>query len=111
MQSAQEPLSPTAARVDTFCVMKRPLLALLTLAAALGLVAAGCGGVAEQADGTVPDSASLAPADAIAFATVTTDESSEQWQQAADLLDRLPGAKDDLTDEVTRELRDEGLTW
>jgi hypothetical protein len=91
--------------------MKRPLLALLTLAAALGLVAAGCGGVAEQADGTVPDSASLAPADAVAFATVTTDESSEQWQQAADLLDRLPGAKDDLVDEVTRELRDEGLTW
>ncbi len=64
-----------------------------------------------QAGSAVPASASLAPADALAYATVTTDESSAQWAKAADLLDRLRGAKGDLTDEVTRELERKGLTW
>ena len=90
--------------------MRRAILLLAALGAALSLAATGCGGVAEQA-GTVPDSASLAPADALAYATVTTDETSDQWARAEDLLHRLPGAKGDLTDEVARALEDEGLTW
>src|SRR5574338_444039 len=90
---------------------RRAIPALALLLAALGLVVAGCGGAAEATGGGVPKSASLAPADALAYATVTTDESSGQWARAEDLLHRLPGAKGDLTDEVARALEDEGLTW
>ena len=89
---------------------RRAIPALALVVAALGLLAAGCGG-SEQTAGQVPSSASLAPANALAFATVTTDVSSDQWQQASDLLDRLPGAKDDLTNELTNSLAEQNLTW
>jgi hypothetical protein len=77
---------------------------------ALGLAGAGCGGAAETG-GTVPESASLAPADAFAYVSVTTDESSDEWKQAESLLDRLPGARDGLEDEIARALDEQGLTW
>lgn len=88
---------------------KRVTPTLVVLVAALGLVTSGCAG-AEQAAGTVPDSASLAPADAVAYATVVTDESSDQWQQAESLIDRIPGARDQLSS-LTAKLGEEGLTW
>jgi hypothetical protein len=90
--------------------MRRTITAFVALAAASSLVAAGCGGVAESG-GTLPDSASLAPADALAFATLTTDESSDQWKNATELVDRLPGAREGLMDELTSTLDDQGLTW
>ena len=89
---------------------RRAIYALVPLAAALAFATAGCGGAAE-AGGEVPDSASLAPADALAFATLTTDESSDQWKTATQLIDRLPGAREQLTDEVTKALDEQGLTW
>ena len=89
---------------------RRVIYALVPLAAALAFATAGCGGVAE-AGGEVPESASLAPADAVAFATLTTDESSDQWKTATELADRLPGAREELTDEVTKALDEQGLTW
>ena len=48
---------------------------------------------------------------ALAYATVTTDESSGQWSQAADLLDRFPGANDDLQKQIATALEAEGVTW
>jgi len=85
--------------------------ALALLLAAFGLAVAGCGGAAEPTGGGVPESASLAPADALAYATVTTDESSGQWSQAADLLDRFPGADEDLQKQIATALEAEGVTW
>jgi hypothetical protein len=86
----------------------RRITGLLALAAAVGLVAAGCGGVAEQT-GAVPDSASLAPADALVYATLTTDETSDQWDKAEALLERIPGARDGLTG-ATSSLG-QGVDW
>ena len=89
---------------------RRAIPALVLLVAALGFAVAGCGGAVE-AGGAVPASASLAPADALAFATLTTDESSDQWENAAALVDRLPGARAELTDELTSALDEQGVTW
>jgi hypothetical protein len=91
-------------------MMRRAVPVLVLLVGALGLVGAGCGGAAETG-GTVPASASLAPADAIAYVSVTTDESSEEWKQAESLLDRLPGARDGVEDEIASALDEQGLTW
>ena len=85
--------------------------ALALLLAAFGLAVAGCGGAAEPTGGGVPESASLAPADALAYATVTTDESSGQWSQAADLLNRFPGANEDLQKQIATALEAESVTW
>jgi hypothetical protein len=83
----------------------------LALAVALaGIVAAGCGGAAEPR-GDVPVSAALAPADALVFATVTTDETSAQWTTAERLLERIPGARDGLGMLVGVTLEEKGLTW
>jgi hypothetical protein len=89
--------------------MRRAIPVLAVLAAATSLVAAGCGGVVEPG-AAVPESAALAPADALAYATVTTDESSSQWTQAEGLLDRIPGARDGLSG-LTGSLADQGLSW
>ena len=59
----------------------------------------------------MPQSASLAPADALAYATLTTDESSGQWQAAERLIDRIPGARDGLTTTLADALAKEGLSW
>jgi hypothetical protein len=90
-------------------VKPRSISALL-LVVVLGLVAAGCAGPAEPR-AEVPESASLAPKDALVYATLTTDESSAQWRQAADLIDRIPGARDGLADAVAQGLESEGVAW
>ena len=85
-----------------------PIALLLALAVAL---LTGCAGAKSGATGQIPESASLAPADALAYATVTTDEGSEQWQKAASLLERVPGLRDGLTSSVASDLRDQGVDW
>ena len=90
---------------------RRAIPAVALLAAALAFATAGCGGAVDAGGGEVPGSASLAPADSLAFATLTTDDSSGQWKNAADLLDRLPGANHQLQDEIASALDEQGLTW
>jgi len=93
-------------------MMRRSAIpAVALLAAALAFATAGCGGAADAGGGEVPGSASLAPADSLAFVTLTTDDSSGQWKKAADLLDRLPGANHQLRDEIASSLDEQGLTW
>ena len=87
----------------------RLLIALATLAA-LALLAAGCGTSADEG-GSVPGSAKLAPADAVAFVTLLTDDSSAQWEKADRLLGLIPEARAALLDSVRDELRQEKLTW
>jgi hypothetical protein len=72
---------------------------------------AGCGDTEAAAEGGVPASASRAPADALAFATVVTDESSTQWQRAESLLARFPGARQGLLDGVQSAFESEGIDW
>jgi hypothetical protein len=81
-------------------------LALIAVLATSALLA-GCGGAPAQ----VPGSASLAPGDAVVFARVTTDADSSQWQRAARVLDRIPGARDGLVNGIEEELADESLEW
>ena len=87
------------------------VLLLLSLLAAAGVLLTGCAGAKSAQTGGIPASASLAPADAIAYATVATDEGSDQWQKAAALLARVPGLQDGLTGSVASGLHDRGLDW
>jgi Protein of unknown function (DUF3352) len=50
--------------------------------------AAGCGG---GGGGSLPEGASVAPASAIAFVSVNTDFTSDQWRKVADLAAKFPG--------------------
>jgi hypothetical protein len=85
---------------------------LLLLGAALcaALIGSGCAASTERT-GSVPESARLAPADALAFVTVLTDDSSEQWQNAERLLSLLPDARSELIGTVRTELNESDLTW
>ncbi len=74
------------------------------------MLAAGCGG-ASSTGADVPDSASLAPANATAYVTITADEGSSQWEQAEELLDRFDGARESLASVVADALDAEGMTW
>jgi hypothetical protein len=85
-----------------------PRLALISMLA-IGVLVTGCGGAQTAAE--IPESASLAPADAVAFARLTTDDDSSQWQKAESVLERIPGARDGLVSALEQELSDEGLDW
>ena len=87
-----------------------PLRALILAALGLSLVAAGCG-TSTAETGAVPDSAKLAPADAVGFVTLVTDESSEQWEKADRLLGLFPDARTQLLDTVRDELAGDDLKW
>jgi len=52
-------------------------------------VAAGCGG--GGGGGSLPDGAGVAPAASIAFVSVNTNFSSDQWRKVADLAGHFPG--------------------
>lgn len=85
------------------------MVARLSVAAVLATaaIAAGCGGT----PGQIPESASLAPADAVVFATFTTDSGSAQWRKAETVLERIPGVRDGLVAEIEAELADDALDW
>jgi Protein of unknown function (DUF3352) len=66
--------------------MRRPWAGAVLAAVA---VAAGCGG--GGAGGSLPDGADIAPASSIAFVSLNTDFSSDQWRKVADLAGRFRG--------------------
>jgi len=76
---------------------------------AVAAIVSGCG--SEQTGAEIPESASLAPADAVVFARFTTDGDSSQWQKAESVLERIPGVRDTLVSAFEQELSDEGLDW
>ena len=88
--------------------MPRRALPIACLLAALALVT-GCAG-AKSTSSSIPESASLAPATALAYATVTTEEGSDQWKKAASLLERIPGAQDGLSGPV-EAFGEPGVDW
>jgi hypothetical protein len=91
--------------------MLRRVTPIVLLLAVAGALLTGCAGAKSAETGQIPESASLAPADAVAYATVTTDEGSEQRQKTASLLERIPGLRDGLTGSVGSGLREEGIDW
>jgi hypothetical protein len=80
------------------------------LALAAVALAAGCAG-AKTTGSEIPESASLAPADALAFVPVTTDAGADQWQAAETLLEKVPGLRDGVTSSISGALGEEGLDW
>ena len=88
--------------------MGRAAAAALLLAVVLA--AAACGGSSGSATGTTASGADIAPANALAFFSINTDQDSDQWQQATELLQKFPirkrarAALDDA-------LADEGLDF
>ena len=80
------------------------------IAIAFAFVVAGCAAASEET-GAVPETAALAPADATAFVTLVTDESSEQWENADRLLGLFPDARSQLVESIRTELAQEDLTW
>jgi Protein of unknown function (DUF3352) len=66
----------------TRAVLLLPLLALA--------FAAGCGSSGGGGGGSVPDAASIVPADALAYATVNTDTGSDQLKSAQSIIDKFP---------------------
>jgi hypothetical protein len=67
----------------------------------------GCGASRAQ----IPESASLAPADAVVFAKFATDAESSQWQKADSILERIPGVRDSVVSAFEQELADDALDW
>ena len=63
---------------------------LLVPLVAVALVAAGCGGSKSGSASGGASGATIAPASALAFASVDTDESSTQWKNAETLLRKFP---------------------
>ena len=90
-------------------MLRRALSDRLAFLRALAL-ATGCAGAKSTAS-SIPESASLAPADALAFVTVTTDEGSEQWKNADEPLERVPGAKDGVSGSIGSALGEQGVDW
>ena len=54
--------------------------------------------------------ATVAPASAVAYASIDTDVESEQWQQADELLQRFP-AREKLLEALRTKLSAEGVDW
>ena len=85
-----------------------PVVLLLALA---GVLLTGCAGARSGEAGQVPESASLAPADALAYVTALTDERSDQWKTAASLLGRIPGLEEGLSGGAAESLGKGGVDW
>ena len=83
-------------------------LALLPVVA-LALLLPGCGGSENTAASGAAEVAAIVPDDAPVLVALETDPESEQWRQAEQLLERFPG-RDELFEELSRELADEGLS-
>lgn len=89
------------------------------LAAALALlvvVAAGCGGTGAMSSSSAADpvvggeAAQLVPPDALAFAAIDTDQSSQQWRQLDELTSGL-GARAQALQKVNAALAQHGLSY
>jgi Protein of unknown function (DUF3352) len=81
---------------------------LLAAAAAVALLAAGCGG---SKPASTADDAAPAPTNAGFYATLNTDRESAQWQQVEALLERVPGAEQAVDKLLADALDESGLDW
>ncbi len=80
--------------------------AALLSAVSLALVASACGSGSSPASG----GAAIAPASASVFVAIDTDSGGDQWQAAADLLNKFPGGSE-LIANALRDLEGEDLDF
>ena len=82
--------------------------------AALVVVVAGCGGTASTGSTADPalgtDAAHLVPPDALAFASIDTDQSSQQWRQLGQLTSGL-AARQQALQKLNAALANHGLSY
>jgi hypothetical protein len=82
------------------------ILALTVLAAA-GLLAAGCGSASSQGGGA----SSIVPASVVAYVAIDSDPNSSEWQLADDLASRFPGKQNAVTSLERSFTSDTGLDF
>jgi hypothetical protein len=90
----------------------RKFLVLFAFAFA-AIAVAGCGssgGSSGTGGGTIPETATFAPATSSYFVSVTTDATGEQWHKASVLLNRFPSG-DKLVKQFTDELAKDGVSY
>jgi hypothetical protein len=91
--------------------MRTPIAGLVAFAA---LALAACGGSTNSSSstggGTLPETASFAPASVAYFVSVDTDTNGDQWKKAVTLIDRFP-AHGKLLDELESSLTKENVSW
>src|SRR5437868_3540852 len=85
-------------------------LSLASLLALVALLAVACGGGGGGASGTVPDGASIAPASAPVFVSITTDFTSDQWTKAQTLAAKFPSAPQ-LLAQLEKRLKQENVNF
>ena len=78
--------------------------------AVLALIVAGCGGSKSGSASGGASGATIAPADVLAFVSVNTDESSDQWHKADALLKKFP-IRDKLLAQINAGLSSEGVDF
>jgi hypothetical protein len=77
----------------------------------LALLAAACGGSSTSATGSgTASGAEVAPADAIGFVSIDTDDGSDQWQQADELLQKFP-IREELLSWLQRQIADDQIDF
>jgi hypothetical protein len=69
----------------------RTIVAGVVVAAAVGLVATGCGSSGAAGSSSLGGAASVAPSNVVAFVALDSDVSSGQWTAVGGLLDKFPG--------------------
>ncbi len=96
---------PSGVSCDPMRRLTPPLVLLLL---ALLLVATACGGATQTGGSQAPAGASIVPASAAVYVSVDSDLSSEQVEQADELLRKFPGREKLLT-ELRSSLAKEGV--
>jgi Protein of unknown function (DUF3352) len=86
----------------------RRLLPFLVLAALL----AGCGSASKtkSSGGSIPAGASVVRSGVLAFVSVDSDTSSDQWQQLDELAQKFPG-RDNLVAQLKQKISAEGVDY
>jgi hypothetical protein len=85
-------------------------IVLGSLLACLVLAASGCGGGGDSSATGDTAAASIAPASAVAYATINTDLDSDQVDQLEELLAKFPD-RDRLLAEIQQNLAEDDLSW
>jgi Protein of unknown function (DUF3352) len=89
----------------------RTILAGVAGAAAVALVAAGCGSSSVAGSTSLGGAASIAPSNAVAFVAVDSDVSSGQWSEVDSLLGKFP-AHDQLLANLRKSFEQKTkLSW
>jgi hypothetical protein len=86
----------------------RPKPILVSLLAALALLASACGGSVGSSSGG--DASGIAPADSLAFISIDTDLGSSQWKALDQLTNKFP-IKSKVLRDIRQSMQKQGIDW